>query len=85
VHIITRPFTLAQQDLTWTGDYPDDGAHKDIMALPVRQGPRPMIRGIAPQRQFNQRPEPGMNLVSLSSLPLSIKLQIFHSTETTSD
>ncbi|OCT53367.1 hypothetical protein CLCR_10510 [Cladophialophora carrionii] len=62
VHIMTRPFTLAQQDQTWTGDYPDDGARKEIMALPIRQGPRPIIRGIAPQRQFDQRPEPEMNL-----------------------
>jgi hypothetical protein len=64
VHIIVRPFTLAQRDLTWTDDYPEDGAGKDIMALPIRQGERPRIRGIAPQRQSTQRPGPGMNKVS---------------------
>ncbi|KAJ9608370.1 hypothetical protein H2200_007358 [Cladophialophora chaetospira] len=60
VHIIVRPFTLAQEDLTLTDDYPYDGARKEILSLPIRQGERPLIRGIAPQRQFTQRPGPGM-------------------------
>lgn len=61
---IVRPFTLAAKDTLWTGDYPDDGAHKEILALPNRRGTRPVILGIAPQRQFSQNPEPGMNVVS---------------------
>jgi len=61
VHIITRPFTLSQSDTTWIGDYPSNGAHKEILALPGRKGDRPVVMGIAPQRQFNQCPEPEMN------------------------
>ncbi|EXJ73002.1 uncharacterized protein A1O5_04151 [Cladophialophora psammophila CBS 110553] len=61
VHILVRPFTLAARDTTWTGDYPDHGAHREIMALPDRKGGRPVILGIAPQRQFSQCPEKEMN------------------------
>ncbi|OAG34459.1 hypothetical protein AYO21_11368 [Fonsecaea monophora] len=61
VHILVRPFTLAVRDTTWTGDYPDHGAHKEIMALPARRGERPVILGIAPQRQFSQCPSQEMN------------------------
>lgn len=61
---IVRPFTLAPDDTTWTGDYPDVGCHKEIEALPERVGGRPVVLGIAPQRQFTQRPSPEMNKVS---------------------
>jgi hypothetical protein len=63
-----RPFTLAAQDTTWTGDYPDAGAHKEILVLPDRKGERPVVLGIAPQRQFSQRTSPDMNKVSFAGL-----------------
>lgn len=62
---IVRPFTLAADDTTWTGDYPDTGTHKEVLALPEREGQRPLIVGIAPQRQLNQCPNPEMNSVSV--------------------
>lgn len=65
---ITRPFTIAARDTTWTGDYPNTGAHKEILALPVRKSERPVVKGIAPQRQFTQRPSAEMNAVSLYEL-----------------
>ncbi|KIW49072.1 hypothetical protein PV05_10786 [Exophiala xenobiotica] len=71
---IVRPFTLAAKDTLWTGDYPDDGAHKEILALPNRRGTRPVILGIAPQRQFSQNPEPGMN-VRVTSLFTSVVMR----------
>ncbi|EXJ89032.1 hypothetical protein A1O3_02096 [Capronia epimyces CBS 606.96] len=58
---LVRPFTLAADDTTWTGDYPDFGCHKEIEALPERAGERPVVLGIAPQRQFTQSPGPEMN------------------------
>ncbi|KAK4942772.1 hypothetical protein LTR10_017532 [Elasticomyces elasticus] len=64
---IVRPFTLTARDTTWTGDYPETGAHKEILALPNREGERPIVKGIAPQRQFSQRPTAEMN-AKLSSL-----------------
>lgn len=64
ISFFVRPFTLADHDTTWTGDYPDVGAHKEIIALPDRKGGRPKIMGIAPQRQFSQCPGPEMNTVS---------------------
>lgn len=63
VTFLLKPFTLAERDTLWTGDYPD-GAHKEIQGLPDRQGQRPDIRGIAPQRQFSQCPNQEMNKVS---------------------
>ncbi|KAK7883604.1 hypothetical protein LTR67_011014 [Exophiala xenobiotica] len=71
---IVRPFTLAAKDTLWTGDYPDDGAHKEILALPNRRDTRPVILGIAPQRQFSQNPEPGMN-VRVTSLFTSVVMR----------
>jgi len=64
--LIVRPFTLAAHDTTWTGDYPDIGAHKEIEVLPWRKGERPVILGIAPQRQLSQCPGPEMNSRVLS-------------------
>lgn len=63
VTFLLKPFTLAERDTVWTGDYPD-GAHKEIQGLPDRRGQRPDIRGIAPQRQFSQCPTQEMNKVS---------------------
>ena len=63
VAFLVKPFTLSTRDTFWTGDYPATGAHKSVIALPVRKGGRPDVRGIAPQRQFNQRPLPDMNQV----------------------
>ncbi|KAJ9496260.1 hypothetical protein H2202_008218 [Exophiala xenobiotica] len=71
---IVRPFTLAAKDTLWTGDYPNDGAHKEILALPNRRDTRPVILGIAPQRQFSQNPEPGMN-VRVTSLFTSVVMR----------
>ncbi|KAK6382955.1 hypothetical protein LTS17_003625 [Exophiala oligosperma] len=65
---IVRPYTLSAHDTTWTGDYPENAAHKEILALPNRKGSRPLILGIAPQRQFSQNPGPSMNAQNLSSL-----------------
>ncbi|KAK5046680.1 hypothetical protein LTR84_007441 [Exophiala bonariae] len=65
VTFFLKPFTLAERDTLWTGDYPD-GAHKEVQALPVRRGQRPDIRGIAPQRQFSQCPTREMNKQVLS-------------------
>ena len=62
ITFLLKPFTLADRDTLWTGDYPD-GAHKDILSLPDREGERPDIRGIAPQRQFSQCPRQEMNKV----------------------
>ena len=64
VSFLVRPFTLAAQDTVWTGDYPEDGAHKEIIGLSDRKGDRPLIIGIAPQRQFGQLPSQEMNTVS---------------------
>lgn len=69
VTFLLKPFTLAERDTLWTGDYPD-GAHKEVQALPDRQGQRPDIRGIAPQRQFSQCPTPEMNKVSRDPMAL---------------
>ncbi|KIX02063.1 uncharacterized protein Z518_08002 [Rhinocladiella mackenziei CBS 650.93] len=66
VSIIIRPFTLADHETTRTEDYPDAGAHEEILALPERKGERPVIVGIAPQRQFSQCPGPEMNTRVLS-------------------
>ncbi|KIW16315.1 hypothetical protein PV08_06366 [Exophiala spinifera] len=71
---VVRPYTLAAHDTTWTGDYPDNAAHKEILALPNRKGSRPLILGIAPQRQFSQNPEPGMN-ARITSLFTSLVLR----------
>lgn len=68
VAFLVKPFTLSARDTTWTGDYPTSGAHKSLIALPLRKGGRPDVRGIAPQRQFSQRPLPEMNQVSLDSV-----------------
>lgn len=67
VTFFLKPFTLAERDTLWTGDYPD-GAHKEVQALPVRKGQRPDIRGIAPQRQFSQCPSQEMNKVGQSAV-----------------
>lgn len=64
ISFMVRPFTLSTRDTLWTGDYPSYGAHKEILALPNRKGERPVILGIAPQRQFSQRPTAEMNTVS---------------------
>ena len=68
VAFLVKPFTLSARDTTWTGDYPTSGAHKSLLALPMRKGGRPDVRGIAPQRQFSQRPLPEMNQVSLDTV-----------------
>jgi hypothetical protein len=65
IHLIVRLFTLSQKDTTWTDDYPNTGAWKEVLALPNRRGGRPVIKGIAPQRQFDQLAPLEMNDVSI--------------------
>ena len=63
VTFIVRPFALSARDATWTGDYPVDGAHADILALPVREEPRAEVGGIAPHRQLSQHSDESMKSV----------------------
>ncbi|EXJ94999.1 hypothetical protein A1O1_00117 [Capronia coronata CBS 617.96] len=70
---IVRPFTLAADETTWTGDYPDTGCHKEIEALPERARGRPVVLGIAPQRQLTQLAEPDMNKRVLSLLSSAVQ------------
>ncbi|KIV88151.1 hypothetical protein PV10_09075 [Exophiala mesophila] len=72
VAFLVKPFTLSARDTTWTGDYPTSGAHKSLLALPLRKGGRPDVRGIAPQRQFSQRPLPEMNQRIIGLLTASV-------------
>ncbi|KAL2410508.1 hypothetical protein ABEF95_012005 [Exophiala dermatitidis] len=86
VSFFVRPFTLAADETLWTGDYPRTGCHKEIEALPERAGERPVVKGIAPQRQFNQFAPKDMNsrilsvfasLVKKNSGLLEQKLSVF--------
>lgn len=63
VTFIIRPFALSSRDTICTGDYPAEGAHADILALPVREGPRAELGGIAPHRQLSQHPGSSMKSV----------------------
>ncbi|GKT46879.1 uncharacterized protein ColSpa_07060 [Colletotrichum spaethianum] len=49
-----RPFALSKASATYTGDYPDDGAHDEIKELPQRKGGRAELGGIVPHRQLSQ-------------------------------
>ncbi|KAK2012393.1 hypothetical protein LZ32DRAFT_309269 [Colletotrichum eremochloae] len=49
-----RPFALSKASATWTGDYPDEGAHDDVEALPPRKGDRAELGGVVPHRQLTQ-------------------------------
>ncbi|KAK1657422.1 hypothetical protein BDP55DRAFT_638754 [Colletotrichum godetiae] len=49
-----RPFALSKSSATWTGDYPDQGSHAEIRALPERNGERAELGGIVPHRQLSQ-------------------------------
>ncbi|KZL72657.1 hypothetical protein CT0861_07431 [Colletotrichum tofieldiae] len=49
-----RPFALSKASATWTGDYPDEGAHDEIKDLPQRKGTRAELGGIVPHRQLSQ-------------------------------
>ncbi|KAF6834469.1 hypothetical protein CPLU01_04934 [Colletotrichum plurivorum] len=49
-----RPFALSKKSATWTGDYPSEGAHDDIKALPERKGQRAELGGVVPHRQLSQ-------------------------------
>ena len=66
VSFLVRPFTLSAKDTRWTGDYPDTGAHQDVLALPERKGARPQIGGVAPQRQLSQHPSDDIKKVRLA-------------------
>lgn len=63
VTFIIRPFALSTRDVIWTGDYPIEGAHEAILALPVRKGPRAELGGIAPHRQLTQHSDASMKSV----------------------
>ncbi|KAK1992131.1 hypothetical protein LX36DRAFT_51478 [Colletotrichum falcatum] len=54
VTFVLRPFALSKAHATWTGDYPDKGAHDDVEALPPRKGDRAELGGIVPHRQLSQ-------------------------------
>ncbi|KAK2055754.1 hypothetical protein LY76DRAFT_618347 [Colletotrichum caudatum] len=54
VTIGIRPFALSKAHATWTGDYPDEGAHDEVEALPPRKGDRAQLGGIVPHRQLTQ-------------------------------
>ncbi|KAG4429586.1 hypothetical protein IFR05_014935 [Cadophora sp. M221] len=59
ITILVRPFALSENDATWTGDYPPEGAHQDILDLEERKGGRAKLAGIAPHRQMTQKaPDP---------------------------
>ncbi|KAG4425313.1 hypothetical protein IFR04_001463 [Cadophora malorum] len=55
ITILVRPFALNEKDATWTGDYPSEGAHQEILGLPPRKGGRAKLSGIAPHRQMTQK------------------------------
>ncbi|KAH7372141.1 hypothetical protein BKA64DRAFT_715153 [Cadophora sp. MPI-SDFR-AT-0126] len=55
ITILVRPFALSEKDATWTGDYPSEGAHQDILDLPSRKAGRAKLAGIAPHRQMTQK------------------------------
>lgn len=57
------PFALSARDVIWTGDYPTDGAHDAILALPVREGLRAELEGIALHRQLTQHSDASMKSV----------------------
>ncbi|KAK0105069.1 hypothetical protein ONS95_004567 [Cadophora gregata] len=54
ITILVRPFALGVKEVTWTGDYPSEGAHQQILDLPPRSGGRAKVAGIAPHRQMTQ-------------------------------
>lgn len=64
ITFLVRPFTLGKQHTTWTGDYPEDGCHEGIKALPSRSGKRPTCGGIGPHRQLSQNAPEHMKEVS---------------------
>jgi len=63
ITILVRPFALNENDATWTGDYPSEGAHQEILGLPPRKGGRAKLYGIAPHRQMTQKAPESMKAV----------------------
>ena len=63
ITILVRPFALSEKNATWTGDYPSEGAHQDILNLPPRKGGRAKLSGIAPHRQMTQKAPESMKAV----------------------
>lgn len=63
ITILVRPFALSEKNATWTGDYPSEGAHQDILNLPPRKGGRAKLAGIAPHRQMTQKAPESMKAV----------------------
>lgn len=61
---LVRPFALSKRAATSVSDYPADGAHESIQALPNRKGERASVGGIAPHRQLSQHPPAEMRKVS---------------------
>lgn len=64
ITIFVRPFALSEKDATWTGDYPSEGAHQEILDLEERMGGRAKLAGIAPHRQMTQKSPDSMKAVS---------------------
>ncbi|EFQ25170.1 hypothetical protein CGRA01v4_06489 [Colletotrichum graminicola] len=54
VTLVIRPFALSKAYVTWTGDYPNEGAHDEVESLPSRKGDRAELGGIVPHRQLTQ-------------------------------
>lgn len=59
-----RPFSLRQRQTTSVDDYPETGASPDILSLPTRKGPRPVVGCIVPQRQLSDKSSAGRKKVS---------------------
>lgn len=72
ITFLVRPFALSKSATTSTSDYPVEGAHEDIKALPERKGERATVGGIAPHRQLSQHPPAEMREVSLEPPNLTI-------------
>ncbi|KPI34528.1 uncharacterized protein AB675_7410 [Cyphellophora attinorum] len=53
--LILRPLALSYSARLYTGDYPDSGAGKVLLELPLREGRRPMADGIIPHRQMTDK------------------------------
>ena len=62
-----RLFALSKRGALGVSDYPSEGAHEEIKALPRRGGLRASIGGIIPHRQLSQHAGEEMIQVRLST------------------
>lgn len=77
ITILVRPFALSEKDATWTGDYPSEGSHQDILDLPPRKYGRAKLAGIAPHRQMTQKAPESMKAVGKIT-PFDVEISQSH-------